>query len=107
MNELQDRLIKELEDLITHLNTYDEKNWASIFIKIQKLIDLGDRRSLDSLKSMRGGMGSFTDLVICQINGHNIDKNQEDFANKELMRLGGLAFKSADKLNKELNKKRA
>jgi hypothetical protein len=107
MIELQDRLIKELEDLITHLNTYDEKNWASTFLKIQELIDLGDRRGLDSLKSMRGGMGSFTDLVICQINGHKIDMNQEDFANKELMRLGGLTFKSADKLNKELNKKSA
>ena len=98
MNELQDRLIKEPEDLITHLNNYEEKNWASIFIKIHKMIDLGDRRGLDSLKSMRGGMGNFTDLVICQINGHNIDKNQEEFANKELKRLGNLAFKSADKL---------
>ena len=39
MNELQDRLIKEPEDLITHLNNYEEKNWASIFIKIHKMID--------------------------------------------------------------------
>ena len=72
MNELQDKLIKELGDLIAHLNIFEEGNWSSIFIKVQKLIDNGDRRGLDSLKDMRGGMGSFNDLVICQINGHKI-----------------------------------
>lgn len=104
MNELQDRLIKEIGDLIAHLNTFEEGNWSSIFTKVQKLIDNGDRRGLDSLKNMRGGMGSFNDLVICQINGHKIEKSQEDFANKELMKLGGLVFTTADKLTRELNK---
>ena len=104
MNELQDKLIKELGDLIAHLNIFEEGNWSSIFIKVQKLIDNGDRRGLDSLKNMRGGMGSFNDLVICQINGHKIEKNQEEFANKELIRLGELVFATVDKLNRELNK---
>lgn len=105
MNELQDRLIKELSDLIAHLNIFEEANWSSIFTKIQKLINNDDRRGLDYLKNMRGGMGGFTDLVICQINGHKVEKNQEGFANKELMRLGGIVFGTADKLNRELNKK--
>ena len=104
MNELKDKLIKELGDLIAHLNIFEEGNWSSIFIKVQKLINNGDRRGLDSLKDMRGGMGSFNDLVICQINGHKIEKNQEEFANKELIRLGELVFATADKLNRELNK---
>lgn len=105
MNVLQDRLIKELEDLIAHLNQYEEKNWASIFTGIKKLIAQGDRRGVDSLKNMRGGMGGFTDLIICQVNGHKIEKNQKPFANTELMRLGDLVFSTAEKLNRELNKK--
>ena len=104
MSELQDRLIAELDALIAHLNTFEEANWSSIFTTIQKLIDSGDRRGLDSLKNMRGGMGSFNDLIICQVNGHKIEKDQENFANKELLRLGGIVFATADKLNRELNK---
>ena len=107
MTELQDKLIEQLQTLIVHLDKYEEKNWSIIFSKIQKLIDNGDRRGIDSLKNMRGGMGSFTDLIISQINGHRIDKNDENFANKELMRLGNLVFDMVDKLNRELNKNSA
>ncbi|WP_053978611.1 DUF6966 domain-containing protein [Mangrovimonas xylaniphaga] len=104
MTGLQDKLIQQLESLISHLNKYDEKNWSLIFSKIQKLIDNGDRRGIDSLRNMRGGMGSFTDLIICEINGHRINKSEENFANTELMRLGNLVFTTADKLNREINK---
>ena len=38
--------------------------------------------------------------AIYQINGHKIDKKEEDFANSELMRLGESVFKSADKLKR-------
>jgi len=55
-------------------------------------------RGLESINNMRGGMGSFFDLEICKINGHTIKKEEEDFANSELMRLGELVLKSADKL---------
>ena len=101
MTKLQDKLIEQLESLISHLDKYEEKDWSLIFSKIKKLIDNGDRRGIDSLKNMRGGMGSFTDLIICQINGHRIDKNEENFANIELMRLGNLVLNTADKLNRE------
>ncbi len=104
MIELQDKLIDELEHLITHLKKYDEENWASIFSQTQKMIDNGDIRGLEALKKMRGGMGSFIDLVICQINGHRIEKSEEDFANTELIRLGNCVFAAADKLNREIHK---
>jgi fructose-bisphosphate aldolase class 1 len=107
MTELQDKLIEQLDDLIAHLNKYEEKNWSIIFSKIRKLIDNGDRRGLDSLKNMRGGMGSFTDLIICQMNGHRIKKNEESFVNNELMKLGNQVFETSDKLNRELNKNSA
>lgn len=107
MNELQDKLIEELERLINHLEKYEVKSWTEIFLRVKRLIDNGDRKGIDSLKNMRGGMGSFTDFVICQINGHKVEKNQEGFANRELMRLGNLVFSTADKLNRELNKKSA
>jgi len=105
MQELQNRLIQELDGLIAYLRKYEEQTWSSTFANIQQLIDNGDRRGLDALKNMCGGMGSFTDLVICQMNGHKIEKEEEDYANKELMRLGSLVFMTADILSRELNKK--
>ncbi len=105
VNELQDKLIEELQKLIVHLDRYEEKNWSTTFSKIQKLINNGDRRGIDALKSMmRGGMGSFIDLIICQVNGHKIDKSEENFANEELRRLGNIVSNTADKLNREWNK---
>lgn len=104
MTELQNKLIEQLENLIAHLNKYEEKSWSIFFSKIQKLIDNGDRRGIDSLRNMRGGMGSFIDLIICEMNGHKVEKSEENFANTELMRLGNLVFKTTEKLNRELNK---
>ena len=97
---LQDRILSELNLLINHLDKYEEKNWSDYFRKMQRLIQNGDTRAIDSLNSIRGGMGSFNDLVICKMNKHKIEKDQEDFANSELMRLGGLVLKSADKLKR-------
>lgn len=99
-DKLQDLLLINLKALIQHLDKYEVKFWSEYFQKINKLIDNGDIRGLNSLTSMRGGMGSFTDLVICKINGHTIEEKEEDFANSELMRLGELVFKSADKLKR-------
>lgn len=103
IDKLQDILLTDLNILIQHLDRFEEKFWSDYFRKVYKLIDNGDLRGLDSLTTMRGGMGSFTDLVICKLNGHKIEKTEEDFANIELMRLGELVFKSADKINR-LNK---
>jgi|AntRauTorckE5430_2_1112549.scaffolds.fasta_scaffold28489_1 hypothetical protein len=99
-DKLQDLLLIDLKTLIQHLDKYEVKFWSDYFQKISKLIDNGDIRGLDSLTNMRGGMGSFTDLVICKINSHAIEEKKEDFANSELMRLGELVFKSADKLKR-------
>ncbi len=105
VNELQDKLIKELQNLISHLDRYEEKNWSMNFSKIKKLIEHGDKRGIKFLKNMfAGGMGSFNDLIICKMNGHKIKKNEEDFANIELKRLSNIVFITNDKLNHELNK---
>jgi len=69
------------------------------------LIDNGDFRAIDSLNSIQGEMGSFTDLVICKMNKHKIEQHEEVFANTELLRLGGLVLRSADKLKRLINKK--
>lgn len=103
MAELQDKLIEQLQSLIAHLDKYEESKWSEIFSNIQKLIDNGDRRGIDSLKNMRGGMGSFNDLIICQVNGHRVEKNEENFANTELIKLGSAVSNTTDKINRELN----
>jgi len=100
MDLLQDRILGELNLLINHLDKYEEKNWSDYFRKVQRSIDNGDIRAIDSLNSIRGGMGSFNDLVICKMNKHKIEKDEENFANSELMRLGDLVLKSADKLKR-------
>ena len=102
INIIQDRILGELEMLINHLDRYMERTWSDYFREIKTLIDKGDTRAIDSLNNIRGGMGSFFDLVICRINGHSIEKNEEEFANRELMRLGDLVLKSADKLKRLL-----
>ena len=71
MTELQNKLIEQLENLIAHLNKYEEKSWSIFFSKIQKLIDNGDRRGIDSLRNMRGSekfahiASSFEEYIIC------------------------------------------
>lgn len=99
-DKLQDIILVDLTALIKHLDKYEEINWSDYFRKIHRLIDNGDLRGVESLNNMRGGMGSFTDLVICKINGQTIEEKEEDFANSELIRLGELVFKSADKLKR-------
>jgi len=104
MEELQNRLLYELKALITHLDKYGEYDWSQQFSLIKNSINNGNIKGIDALKKVRGGMGSFTDLIICQANGHNINKNEEGFANTELWRLGGIVFSTADDIKKELKK---
>ncbi len=99
-DKLHNIILDDLTALIKHLDKYEEKNWTDYFRKVQTLIENGDLRGLESLNNMRGGMGSFFDFVICKVNGHTIEKEEEDFANSELMRLGDLVLKSADKLKR-------
>ncbi|NLR95095.1 DUF6966 domain-containing protein [Flammeovirga agarivorans] len=97
---LQNRILDELNLLINHLDKYEEKNWSDYFRKVQRLIDNGDVRGVDSLNTIRGGMGSFNDLVISKMNGHKVEKNGENFANLELMKISKLVFKSVDELKR-------
>ena len=105
MEELQNQLLLELNKLITHLEKYNVSSWVIIFKKIESQIDNGNRLGIDALKNMRGGMGSFTDLVISAINGHNVKKEEENQANNQLMLLSNSVFTTVDKLNRLLNKK--
>lgn len=107
MSKLQDRLLEDLQKLIDHLERYEESNWSRFFKKVHHLIDHGQLRGVEALKDMPyGGMGGFTDLIICAENGHKIERNELRFANEELMRLGGEVMRTNDKLRKELREKK-
>ncbi len=107
MSKLQDRLLQDLEKLIDHLEKYEESHWSGFFRKVYQLVDNGQLRGVEALKEMPyGGMGGFSDLVICAENGHKIEKNQLRFVNDELMRLGNKVMKTNDKLMKELRQKK-
>lgn len=103
MDELQDQLIKELGVLILLLEKHEVSSWASTFKSIQNSVNIGNKKSLDFLTSMHAGMGSFNDLIICQINGHKIEKKEESEANNELVRLGKLIANIAQKIKRKLN----
>ncbi len=104
MKELQDKLIQELENLIAFLNIYEEYNWSLTFVKVKKVIKGDPKYGLQILNDVNGGMGSFTDLVICQMNGHNVNKDQENLVNEELRRLSDIVFSTAYKFSRALSK---
>lgn len=100
IDRLQKQIIDELHSLILHLEKYEEKQWADYFRKMKLQIENGDIRAIIQLTRIRGGMGSFSDLVSCKINGHNIEKQDEHYANLELMRLGDKVIASAFKIKR-------
>lgn len=107
MSKLQDQLLVDLKKLIDHLEKYEESSWSGFFKKVHHLIDHGQLHGVEALNKMPyGGMGGFLDLIICVQNGHKIQKNEEKFANEELMRLGNEMMKSHEKLRKELRQKK-
>lgn len=101
INKLQDRILNELSQLIQHLEKYKEKHWSNYFNKVRTMIDNGDMKGIEVLNNMCGGMGSFFDLIISDINGYSVEKDEENFANKELMKLADSVFKTADEIKRK------
>ncbi len=85
-------LVARLQELILFLERYNEKSWSKYFIGIKEQLENGNRQGVLTLSQMRGGMGSFSDLVICKINGHEIREEDEAKVNEELIQLAEGVF---------------
>lgn len=88
-------LINRLNKLVSFLEKYNEKSWSKFFIHVKDQIENENRQGVVSLTQMRGGMGSFYDLVICRVNGHNISEQDEVQVNEKLMKLAEDVFSFA------------
>ncbi|RYE56470.1 MAG: hypothetical protein EOP48_07960 [Sphingobacteriales bacterium] len=95
MTSKYSELANRLNALISFLEKYNEKSWSKVFSDLKEQVENEERQAVISLTQMRGGMGSFSDLVICKINGHNINRQDEAEVNEELMQLAEDVFSLA------------
>ncbi len=95
MTKLHSELLLSLEKLIQLLLKHGEETWGKGFSDLKELIESGNKQGVISLTQMRGGMGSFFDLAICKINGHNIEPEEEAKVNKEIEMLSVKIFDMA------------
>ena len=87
MTSQYSELANRLNNLIAFLDKYNEKSWSKGFNALKEQVENGNREGVVSLTQMRGGMGSFYELVICRINGHDIQAEDEAKVNEELTQL--------------------
>lgn len=97
-------LISNLDMLESHLRSVGEKFWAD---KIKSILRNDDESlstyQLDEILSWYGGMGSFSDLVISELNGHSITEKDEDHLNDELSKIRSRIYKDTVSLRKSFS----
>jgi hypothetical protein len=94
-----EKLKTALKKCIELLENYKEEFWSKKLNDIlNKLIETGMSSDLGSdILILYGGMGSFSDLVIMEVNGYDIKENEEDNANEELENLREQIYECAKK----------
>ncbi|MDB4297352.1 hypothetical protein N9901_01215 [Flavobacteriaceae bacterium] len=83
-NESKNEMNKTIHSIIILLEMYDENSWVESFKKSQFSIENNEFLAIYNLKKIYGGMGSFNDLVICKMNKHKIEEEDETTVNNEL-----------------------
>ena len=86
-------LQKLLQDTLILLDNVAETFWSSKIRRALRSIDLAE------VLSWYGGMGSFNDLVIAGVNGHQVGQQQEPAINARLEDLRNRIYELASQLN--------
>lgn len=97
-----DELLKTLGELIQLLESDGEEHWSE-WLRLSRVRLLNsDYSGIEHLRSAYGGMGSFTDLVICQRyeNGEFSWKEGHVAKNNRLDELRSKAWKLADNIRR-------
>ena len=93
MEDQSTHLNELLTDCMKLLQSVGETFWSE---KIEAVVERGiSPFAARSILEWYGGMGSFTDLLICRINGHDVEVGDEPEINKRLSALRTEIYKKA------------
>lgn len=98
MTQLYLNIDTNLSELISLLDNYGERDWSNHFRYFLDLLRNGDQQAIVKLTQINQGMGSFNDLTICKINGHLIERSEENYVNTKLNRLFASIISDAQKI---------
>ncbi len=100
MGPLTTDLLETLSRLINLLEGEEELHWASWLRKSKSRIETSDYSGIEYLLSAYGGMGSFSDLVICveAENGFCVVSDKGKSKNELLEQLRGHAWWLANEI---------
>lgn len=90
------RLYKSLSQCLELLQSVNESFWSEKIKTILAQKDLA--QSARGILDWYGGMGSFSDLIICRVNGHEITAANEPSINKKLSTLRTKIYEDANSL---------
>ncbi len=95
-------LVLALQETSSLLRSVDAPSWAD---KIDQILEACDHEpsswTAKKLLSWYGSMGSFADLLISAVNGHNLEEKDEVALNDRLDDLRELIFEKASQLARE------
>lgn len=97
------RLLCGLDEAIALLDQHGEGHWAQWMRTTRAEVQSQDARGLDRLLRAHGGMGSFNDVVLTHLNGHQIDPNEEPWVNERLGALRSSMYENASALRHDLD----
>jgi len=89
-DDVEDRLQRLsglLDETLALLNQHGESHWAAWLATCERGLASYDAHGLDRLLGAFGGMGSFNDLLVMEMNGHRIQQVQEAAVNSRLTEL--------------------
>jgi hypothetical protein len=97
-----DELLETLDEILQLLEADGEQHWSNWMRKSRARLLNSDYSGIEHLRSAYGGMGSFTDLVICQSyeNGEFKWKEGHIEKNNRLNELRGKAWKITDDIRR-------
>lgn len=97
----REELLRTLDELLHLLRTHGEVTWADWLDRDRRLIADGHPDALGRLLAAYGGMGSFTDLTLHRVNGHDIADDKVRVVNDRLRTLRSAVHTQATALRAE------
>lgn len=97
------RLVASLDATSNLLDQHGESYWTRWIRGAQAEIEAQDANGLRRLSQAYGGMGSFNDLVLSHLNGHQINPDQEHAANHRLDTLRSTIYSEVTALLHDLS----
>ncbi len=96
------KLRRDLVDCVELLQHVGEERWADRLQGTVTRLDAFERRAFEHVLGAFGGMGSFTDLVLHPMNGHDLGDSEIDVTNERLERLRSAIYRTANDLRRDL-----